>query len=216
MPAKKITKAKNTVALMEEVSAIILNDKLPPKLKNPGSFTIPCKIGIMTISRTFCDLGVSVSINPYSTSEKCGYADLKHATMAIQLADHSCRYLIGIVEDVPVEMEGFTVPTNFVMLDMEEDPSILIILGRLFLATAGAKIDMKNYKLSLEVGNKKVYFNFSLNSNAYLPEKESCCRLDDVQPKKKWLYQSFSLSMEGPAPAGVISVGTDAFARGGE
>ncbi|XP_074562789.1 uncharacterized protein LOC141819359 [Curcuma longa] len=122
----------------------------------------------------------SVSIIPYSISEKYGYTDLKLTTMAIQLADHSCRYPMEIIEDVPVEVGGFTVPIDFVVLDMEKDPSILIILGRLFLATAGAKIDVKNHKLSLEVGNKKVEFNFALDSNAYLPEKGKCYRLDDT------------------------------------
>ncbi|XP_074556565.1 uncharacterized protein LOC141812473 [Curcuma longa] len=91
MSTKNITQAKNTVALTEEVSAIILNNKLPPKLKDPGA---------------------SVSIIPYSTSEKCGYTDLKLTTMAIQLADHSCRYPMGIVEDVPVEVERIHRPNR--------------------------------------------------------------------------------------------------------
>ncbi|XP_074560122.1 uncharacterized protein LOC141816192 [Curcuma longa] len=183
MSTKNITLAKNTVALTEEVSAKILNNKTPPKLKDPGSFTIPCKINNISIGRAFCDLGASVSIIPYATSEKCGYTDLKLTSMVIQLADQSCRYPMGIVEDVPVEVGGFTVPTDFVVLDMEEDPSIPIILGRSFLTTSGAKIDVKNHKLSLEVGDKKVEFNLSLDSDAYLPESLHCCRLDAIQPE---------------------------------
>ncbi|XP_074560133.1 uncharacterized protein LOC141816207 [Curcuma longa] len=169
MSTKNITLAKNTVALTEEVSEKILNNKTPPKLKDPGSFTIPCKINNISIGRAFCDLGVSVSIIPYEISKKCGYTDLKLTTMAIQLADQSCRYPMGIVEDVSVKVGGFTVPTDFIVLEMEEDPSILIILGRSFFATSGAKIDVKNHKLSLEVGDKKVEFNLSLDSDAYLP-----------------------------------------------
>ncbi|XP_074572693.1 uncharacterized protein LOC141829175 [Curcuma longa] len=203
MSTKNITQAKNTVVLMEEVSAIILNNKLPPKLKDPGSFTIPCKISNISIDRVFCDLGASVSIIPYSISEKCGYMNLKLTIMAIQLADHSCRYPMGIVEDVPVEVEGFTIPTDFVVLDLEEDPSIPIILERPFLATAGAKIDVKNHKLSLEVGKKKVEFDLSLDSNAYIPEKPHCCRLDDIQQKKNVLYQPL-LPTKEPAPIGII------------
>ncbi|XP_074562856.1 uncharacterized protein LOC141819459, partial [Curcuma longa] len=150
MSTKDITRAKNTVAFTEEVSAKILNSKSPPKLKDPGSFIIPCKIGNISIGRAFCDLGASISIIPYSTSERCRFTDLKLTTMVIQLADHSCRYPMGIVEDVSVEVGGFTVPIDFVVLDMEEDPSIPIILGRSFLAIAGTTIDVKNHKLSLQ------------------------------------------------------------------
>ncbi|XP_074580994.1 uncharacterized protein LOC141837511 [Curcuma longa] len=205
MSTKDITRPKNVVALTEDISEKILNNKIPQKLKDPGSFFLPCKIGNISIGRAFCDLGASVSIIPYITSERCGYTDLKLTPMAIQLADQTCRYPKGIVEDVPVEVGGFTIPTDFVVLDMEEDPSIPIILGRSFLATSGAKIDVKNRKLSLEVGEKKIDFNLSLDSNAYLPEKPHCCRLEDIQPKKrKFEYHPTTMPEKMPAPAGQI------------
>ncbi|XP_074570606.1 uncharacterized protein LOC141827291 [Curcuma longa] len=173
MSIKKITEARHTVALTKEVSAIILNSKPPPKLKDPGSFTLPCRISKMTISRAFCDLGASVNIIPYTTSIKYGYTDLKLTTMVIQLADYSCRHPMGIVEDVPVEVGGFTILTDFVVFDIEEDLSMPIILERSFLVTTGVKINVKNYILSLEVGNKKVDFNLSLYSNTYLLDKNA-------------------------------------------
>ncbi|XP_074562859.1 uncharacterized protein LOC141819462, partial [Curcuma longa] len=86
MSTKDITRAKNVVALTEEVSAKILEQQISSKAQGP---------------RAFCDLGASVSIIPYVTSEKYGYTDLKFTTMAIQLADQTCRYPMGIVEDVP-------------------------------------------------------------------------------------------------------------------
>ncbi|XP_074574654.1 uncharacterized protein LOC141831126 [Curcuma longa] len=181
---KDITRPKNVIALTEDVTEKILNNKIPQKLKDPGSFFLPCKIGNISIGRAFCDLGASVSIIPYTTSVKCGYPDLILTPMTLQLADQTCRYPKGLVEDVPVEVGGFTIPTDFVVLDMEEDPNIPIILGRSFLATSGANIDVKNRKLSLEVGGKKITFNLSLDSNAYLPEPPHVCRLEDNQPKK--------------------------------
>ncbi|XP_042444073.1 uncharacterized protein LOC122029200 [Zingiber officinale] len=84
--------------------------------------------------------------------------------MALQLADHSCRYPMGIVEDVPVEVGGCIVPTDFIILDMEEDPKIPIILGRPFLATVGAIINVKSHKLSLEIGKGKIGFDLSNSS----------------------------------------------------
>ncbi|XP_042401427.1 uncharacterized protein LOC121991500 [Zingiber officinale] len=85
--------------------------------------------------------------------------------MALQLADHSCRYPMGILEDVPVEVGGITIPTDFVVLDMVEDPKIPIILGRPFLATAGAIIDVKNHKLSLVIDKERLEYDLSNASN---------------------------------------------------
>ena len=58
-----------TVALSEECSAIIQR-KLPPKLKGPGSFTVPCTIGERYIGKALCDLGESVNLMPFSIYRK--------------------------------------------------------------------------------------------------------------------------------------------------
>ena len=52
-----------TVALFEECSAILQN-KLPPKLKDPGIFTIPCAIGNSVFEKALCDLGASINLMP--------------------------------------------------------------------------------------------------------------------------------------------------------
>ncbi|XP_042441411.1 uncharacterized protein LOC122026754 [Zingiber officinale] len=135
-----------TVALTENCSALLMANP-PPKLQDPGSFSIPCKISSELIPRAFCDLGVSVSLLSYSLCKKLGFQNIKLTMMALQLADNSCRYPIGIVEDVPVEVGGCIVPTDFIILDMEEDPKIPIILGRPFLATAGATIDGNSHEI---------------------------------------------------------------------
>lgn len=132
-----------TIALMEECSALIQNGH-PPKLKDPGSFSIPCTISKTKISKAFCNLSASVSLMPISTWKKLGLGDLKLTTMTLQLADHSCRYPLGIFEDVPMKVGDFVVPTDFVVLEMNEDPRIPIILERPFLTTARAVIDVNN------------------------------------------------------------------------
>ncbi|XP_042465683.1 uncharacterized protein LOC122048149 [Zingiber officinale] len=137
----------------------------PPKLQDLGSFSIPCKIGSELIQRAFCDLGASVSLLPYSLCKKLGLQNIKLTTMTLQLADHSCRYPMRIVEDMPVEVGGCVIPTDFIILDIEEDPKISIILGRPFFATAGALIDVKSYKLSLEIDKEKIEFDLSNSSN---------------------------------------------------
>ena len=62
---------------------------------------------------------------------------------------------MGVLEDVPLQVGKFFIPCDFVVMEMEEDSRIPIILGRPFLATVGAMIDVRNGKLSLQVGNEK-------------------------------------------------------------
>ena len=69
---------------------------------------------------------------------------------------------MGILGDVSLQVGKFFTPYDFVIIEMEEDSGIPIILGRPFLGTAGAMIDLKNGKLSLQVGIKRynlVYHN---------------------------------------------------------
>ncbi|XP_058008920.1 uncharacterized protein LOC131183072, partial [Hevea brasiliensis] len=147
-----------TVALTEECSALLQN-KLPPKLKDPGSFSIPCHIGETSIERALCDLGASVSLMPLSICEKLKVGNLKPTTISLQLADRSIKYLVGILENVPLKVGKFFIPVDFIVLEMEEDVRTPIILGRPFLATARANIDVKNGKLKLTVGEEEIEFN---------------------------------------------------------
>ncbi|XP_042441300.1 uncharacterized protein LOC122026634 [Zingiber officinale] len=151
------------VTLTEEVSGLLLN-VLPPKLQDPGSFSIPYKIKGTIIDKAFCDLGASVSLMPYSMCKKLGLSDLKLTSITLQLDDSTCRYPLGIVEDAKVKIGNFVIPIDFVVLDMDEDPKITIILGRPFLATAGANIDVKNHQLSLKVCKEELIFNLSPTS----------------------------------------------------
>ncbi|XP_042405116.1 uncharacterized protein LOC121995443 [Zingiber officinale] len=168
-----------TVALTEECSALIQN-RLPPKLKDPSSFSIPCMIRNHNFDKAFCDLGASVNLIPFSLCKKLNLGELKITTLALQLADRSVRYPLGILENVPVTVGKFVVPADFVVLEMDEDPYIPIILGIPFLATAGAVIDVKNHKLSLAVGSEKIEFDLSKAiKQPFL--QNVCCRIDEVQ-----------------------------------
>ncbi|XP_021645418.2 uncharacterized protein LOC110638981 [Hevea brasiliensis] len=168
-----------TVALTEECSAILQN-KLPPKLKDPGSFSIPCHIGETSIERALCDLGASVSLMPLSICEKLKVGDLKPTTISLQLADKSIKYPIGILENVPLKVGKFFIPVDFIVLEMEEDVRTPIILGRPFLATAGANIDVKNGKLKLTVGEEEIEFNLFQHSKEPAV-MNSCYRVDVIE-----------------------------------
>ncbi|XP_020270991.1 uncharacterized protein LOC109846180 [Asparagus officinalis] len=189
------------VALTEECSAIIQN-KLPPKLKDPGSFSIPCVIGNVSINRALCDLGASVSLMPMSIYKKLGIGDLKPTTISLQLADRSVKYPVGILEDVPIQVGKFFFPVDFVILEMEEDSNIPIILGRPFLATAGAIIDVKNGSLTLNIGGEKV--EFDLSNTMKLPltidksTHEQLANHYSPDPLEKCLVSDDSINDEDP------------------
>ncbi|KAL0361204.1 UNVERIFIED_CONTAM: hypothetical protein Sradi_3804900 [Sesamum radiatum] len=109
-----------TVKLNEECSAILQN-KLPPKLKDPGSFSIPCTIGNTNFDKALCDLGSSINLMPYSIFEKCGMHELTPTIITLQLADRSIKYPRGIVEDVLVKVGKLIILVDLIVLDMEED-----------------------------------------------------------------------------------------------
>jgi len=94
------------VSLMEEYNTILQN-KIPPKLEDSGSFSIPCSVEDVTISRTLYDLGATITLMPYSICKQFQARELKPTTISIQLGDHSVKYRIGMLEDVPLQFEFF-------------------------------------------------------------------------------------------------------------
>ncbi|XP_022863452.1 uncharacterized protein LOC111383569 [Olea europaea var. sylvestris] len=141
MSNKRKLEEYETVKLTEECNAI-LQKKLPQKRKDQGSFTIPCTIGSSSFEKALCDLGASINLIPLSVFKKLGLGEVKPTTVTLQLADRSLTYPQGIIEDVLVNVDKFNFPADFVVLDMEEDQEIPLILGRPFLATGRALIDV--------------------------------------------------------------------------
>ncbi|XP_045831066.1 uncharacterized protein LOC123922389 [Trifolium pratense] len=176
---KKKIEEEETVMLTAECSSILQNN-MSPKLKDPGSFSIPCVIGKHVIDRALCDLGASISLMPMPIYEKLKLGELRPTKMSIQFADRSVKYPLGILENVPVRIGQFFIPTDFIVMDIREDSNTPIILGRPFLATAGAIIDVKKGKLTFEVGEEKVEFILTQFMNASAIE-DSCYMLDVVK-----------------------------------
>ncbi|GJV99292.1 DNA-directed DNA polymerase [Tanacetum coccineum] len=145
---EKLEKATSSVKLSEECSAVIQRS-LPQKEGDPGSFTLPCLIGPLTVKNALADLGASFNLMPYSLFRRLGISKLKPARVSIQLADRSIKYPIRVCENLLVKINKFIFPVDFVVLEMDEDELIPIILGRPFLATARAVIDVHEGKLSL-------------------------------------------------------------------
>ncbi|XP_063940588.1 uncharacterized protein LOC108201067 [Daucus carota subsp. sativus] len=138
------------VVLTEECSAV-LQQKLPPKLKDLGSFTIPCTIGMLSFDKCSCDLGATINLMPLSVFTKLGLSEPKPTNMSLQLADRSITYPRGIVENVLVKVDKLIFPADFVILDFEEDKKIPIILGRPFLATGQTLTNVQKRELTMRV-----------------------------------------------------------------
>ncbi|GJX31520.1 reverse transcriptase domain-containing protein [Tanacetum coccineum] len=111
-----------------ECSVIIMN-KVPEKLEDPGKFLIPC--ALQELNRT----------------------TLTPTRMTLELANRFVTYPMGIAEDVVVRVDGFTFLVDFVVVNFIPDPRVPIILGRPFLRTAKALIDLYEETLTLRVGN---------------------------------------------------------------
>ncbi|XP_075483622.1 uncharacterized protein LOC142523776 [Primulina tabacum] len=141
MSKKRKLQEFETVKLTEECSAI-LQKKLPQKLKDPGSFNIPCFIGGYKCSKALCDLRASINLMPLSIYSELELGEVKPTTITLQLADRSLTYPRGIVEDVLVKVDKFIFSADFVILEMEEDHDTPLIFGRPFLATGRALIDV--------------------------------------------------------------------------
>ncbi|XP_073526517.1 uncharacterized protein [Phyllobates terribilis] len=147
----------HTIDLNQECSAIIQN-KLPPKLEDPGSFSVPMVIGRSTY-QALCDFGAIVSIIPLSICKKLDLGEPRPVKMTLLMADRSTTRPVGILEDIPIQIGKFYIPVDFIVLDIPADSPIPIIVGRPFLATAGALIDVKQGVLSFNIGEEKMEFN---------------------------------------------------------
>ncbi|GJZ46672.1 retrovirus-related pol polyprotein from transposon TNT 1-94 [Tanacetum coccineum] len=126
--------------------------------KDPGSFTLLCFIHNVCFDKTLVDLGVSVSVIPFSTYTNLGLGDLAHPRLTIELADKTIKHPRGIAENVLVRIGKFMFPLDFIILDIPEDDDVPLILGRPFLSTAHAKIDVYKRKFTLWVGEEKIVF----------------------------------------------------------
>ncbi|XP_022867335.1 uncharacterized protein LOC111387048 [Olea europaea var. sylvestris] len=103
--------------------------KLPPKLKDPGSFTVPSTIENCHFDKALYDLGASINLMPLSVFRKLDLGEAKATIVTLQLEDRSLTHPRGIIEDVLVKVEKFIFPADFLILDMEEDKDVPLILG---------------------------------------------------------------------------------------
>nr|GFB45492.1 reverse transcriptase domain-containing protein [Tanacetum cinerariifolium] len=125
---------------LNEHYSVVLLRKLPEKLGDPGKFLIPCDFFRNVQFLALADLGTSINLMPLSIWNKLFLLDLSPTCMTLELADRSISHPIGVAEDVYVKVEP-------------------LILGRSFLRTERALIDVFEGELTLRVGKEAITFN---------------------------------------------------------
>jgi hypothetical protein len=165
------------VKMSEQCSAAIANGL--DKQKDPGCPTFPCFVGSFKFEKVLCDLGASVSVMPRDVFEKLRLP-LEPTGMCLELGDNSIRYPLGIAEDVLVKVGHHFIPVDFMVLETGEREKPLLILGRPFLKTVGATIDVGKVEIMFDINGERSSFKFR-------PRLEVCNMIEDkyVPPHRR-------------------------------
>ncbi|GKD13866.1 reverse transcriptase domain-containing protein [Tanacetum coccineum] len=163
----------------ENCSAVILK-KLPEKLGDPGKFLIPCDFPELVECLALADLGASINLMPLSIWKKLSLPELTPTQMILELADRSTTSPSGIAEDVFVKVGKFHFPADFVVVDYVVDPRVPLILGRPFLRTTRALIDVYGEELTLRVDDEAITFKVGQTSRYSYNDAVSINRIDVI------------------------------------
>ena len=122
---------------------------------------------------------------PLSMLKKIEGLEVKPTMMTLQLVDRSIKIPKGVVEDVLVQVDKFTFPVDFIILDMEEDIEVPLLLGRSFMKIAKVIIDVDGGKLKIRDQKEEVNFKMS----------EGICNLElrDFNDAKEVLFVTSKL-----------------------
>jgi hypothetical protein len=147
------------LVFVERCSSTIL-DGLSGKMSDLGVPAISCQIGTQKFDQALCDLGATMSVMPKVIYDQLNHDSLVPTSMLLQLVDQSIRCLVGIVEDILMRIKNYFIPVDFVVLEMDICCQIPLILGRPFLSTTRATIDVVVGIINLNISGKEETFTF--------------------------------------------------------
>ncbi|KAJ9535161.1 hypothetical protein OSB04_un001760 [Centaurea solstitialis] len=179
---KRKLKGNEKISMSQNVSAV-LQKRLPPKCDDLGMFTIPCKVGNVSVNQALCDLGASINVMPYAIYSSLDVGSLRPTGVVLQLADRSIVYPKGVLEDVLVQVNQLVFPADFYVIDLEENNTSkagMILLGRPFLKTARTKIDVFDGTLTMEFDGEIIKFNI-YDAMRYPSDVSSLCFVDIIE-----------------------------------
>ncbi|GKE82819.1 reverse transcriptase domain-containing protein [Tanacetum coccineum] len=182
--------------LNENCLAVLLK-KLPEKLRDPGKFLILCDFLELDECLALADLGASINLMPLSVWKKFSLPELTSTRMILELADRSTVHPKGVAEDVFVKVGKFYFLADFVVVDYDVDPRVPLILGRSFMRTEKALIDVHGEEMTLRVNDEAIIMlkrclDFRIVQQVAIPllpgidfileEIESCLSNDSIPP----------------------------------
>ncbi|CAA7044729.1 unnamed protein product [Microthlaspi erraticum] len=130
------------------------------KLHDPGYFLIHFSINGSYFDDALCDSGSSVNLMPAEIAKKLGLINsIVKSRMDLKLADSSLTEPLGEVKDIQLDFGGCIVPANFYVVTMKDPEDLKLLLGRSFLATAGAIMDWPNRRISLANVDKDTFYD---------------------------------------------------------
>jgi hypothetical protein len=131
-----------------------LEASIPRKLEDGWEPIIKIKVNDFDCN-ALCDLGASISVMPKKLYDMLDLPPLECCYLDVNLADNSIKKPLGRIDNVHITVNNNLVPVDFVVLDIECNPSCPIVLGRPFLRTVGAIIDMKEGNIRYQFPLKK-------------------------------------------------------------
>ncbi|GJV98647.1 reverse transcriptase domain-containing protein [Tanacetum coccineum] len=158
----------------------MIQNKIPPKLGDPGSFLIPCIFSKTFLGNALSDLGASINLMPYSLYAKLSLKTLKLTKMSVRLVDRSFQYPIRIAKNMLVKVGKFTFLMDFVILEMEEGNKVPLILGRPFLHNADEVIRVKQKQLNLGVRTERMTFSVDSAIKHSYSNDDTCFSIDVI------------------------------------
>ncbi|XP_070049944.1 uncharacterized protein [Nicotiana tomentosiformis] len=173
---KKRSMNCETIKMTHQVSVIL--HLMTPKLEDPGSFTISCTIGSADFAKSLCDLGASIDLMPYSVFKTLGIGKPRPTYMRLQMEDRTMKSPLGIIDDVLVRVDKFILPADIVVFDCEVGYEVPIILGRPFLATEKALVDVEAGELTFRVGDENMVFHICKSMRQ--PNSNKVCSFMDL------------------------------------
>nr|GEW19711.1 reverse transcriptase domain-containing protein [Tanacetum cinerariifolium] len=144
---------------LNEHCSVVLLKKLPKKLGDPGKFLIACDFLEMAECLALADLDTSINLMRLSVWNKLSLPELSPMCMTLELSDRLISRPVGVAEDVFIKVGTFHFSADFVVVDFDVDPRVPLILGRSFLMTGRALIDVFEGELTLHVGKEAITFN---------------------------------------------------------
>jgi len=148
------TKHITNALLQAREEKLKLKASIPRKLEDGWEPIIKVKVNDFYCN-ALCDLGASVSVLPKKLYDILDLPPLEHCYLDVFLADNAMKKPLGRVNDVFITVKDNLVPVDFIVMDIECNASCPIVLGRPFLRTVGAIIDMKEGNIRYQFPLKK-------------------------------------------------------------